>query len=186
MDCGPPGSSVHGIPQARVPEWVALPSSRGSSWNRDRTQAPCIAGRFFTAQPPGKPLSLPHPKSLPQTETLSPCFPLFLFISLLPSFSSPGELPQPLINVTFITHHCIIQLCGSKGCQAFSLKSMLLSLTQGPQTLSGCFLFYSGFVFFVFFFCQTEFLSVGLLQLCNFNTNSFYLECQLAHAEMCP
>ena len=31
MDCSPPGSSVHGIPQARILEWVAMPSSRGSS-----------------------------------------------------------------------------------------------------------------------------------------------------------
>ena len=32
MDCGSPGSSVHGILQARILEWVAMPSSRGSSW----------------------------------------------------------------------------------------------------------------------------------------------------------
>ena len=31
MDCSPPGSSVHGVLQARIPEWVAVPSSRGSS-----------------------------------------------------------------------------------------------------------------------------------------------------------
>ena len=38
VDCSPPGSSVHGILQARVPERVAMPSSRGSSWPRDQTQ----------------------------------------------------------------------------------------------------------------------------------------------------
>ena len=38
MDCGPPGSSVHGILQARVPEWVAMPSSRESFWPRDWTR----------------------------------------------------------------------------------------------------------------------------------------------------
>ena len=37
MDCSPPGSSVHGILQARILEWVVLPSSRGSSQPRDRT-----------------------------------------------------------------------------------------------------------------------------------------------------
>ena len=37
MDCSPPGSSVHGILQARILEWVALPSSRGSSQRRDQT-----------------------------------------------------------------------------------------------------------------------------------------------------
>jgi len=49
----PPGSSVHGIRQARTLMWVAMPSSRGSSWPRDRTHisyASCIAGGFFTAE----------------------------------------------------------------------------------------------------------------------------------------
>ena len=48
MDCKLPGSSVHGISQARVLEWVAIPFSRGSSRPRDQTQLSCIAGRFFT------------------------------------------------------------------------------------------------------------------------------------------
>ena len=57
MDCSPPGSSVRGIFQARILEWVARPSSRGSFWPRDRTCHSCnscIVGRFFTAEPPGK------------------------------------------------------------------------------------------------------------------------------------
>ena len=49
VDYSPPGSSVHGILQARILEWVAVPSSRGSSWPRDQTWVSCIAGRFFTA-----------------------------------------------------------------------------------------------------------------------------------------
>ena len=48
MDCSPPGSSVHGILQARILEWVAIPFSRGSSRPRDGTWVSCIAGRFFT------------------------------------------------------------------------------------------------------------------------------------------
>ena len=48
MDCSPPDSSVHGILQARILEWVAIPFSRRSSWPRDWTQASWIAGRFFT------------------------------------------------------------------------------------------------------------------------------------------
>ena len=47
MDSRPPGSSVHGILQARILEWVAVPFSRGSSHPRDQTQVSCIAGRFF-------------------------------------------------------------------------------------------------------------------------------------------
>ena len=50
MDYSPPGSSVHGILQARIVEWVAISYSRGSSWPRDQTQVSCIAGRFFTVR----------------------------------------------------------------------------------------------------------------------------------------
>ena len=48
MDCSQPGSSVHGILQARILEQVTSPFSRESSWSRDRTRIYCIAGRFFT------------------------------------------------------------------------------------------------------------------------------------------
>ena len=58
MDCSLPGSSVYGIPQARLLAWVAISPTRGSSWFRDQTHVSsisCIAGRFFTAGPTGKP-----------------------------------------------------------------------------------------------------------------------------------
>ena len=48
MDCSPSGSSVHGILQARILEWVVISSSWGSSQPRDQTRVTCIAGRFFT------------------------------------------------------------------------------------------------------------------------------------------
>ena len=48
MDCSPPGSSVHGIFQAWILEWVDISFSRGSSWARDRTQVSRIVGRRFT------------------------------------------------------------------------------------------------------------------------------------------
>ena len=48
MDYSPPGSSVHGILQARILEWLAIPFSRGSSWPRDWSQLSHIAGKFFT------------------------------------------------------------------------------------------------------------------------------------------
>ena len=47
-DCSLPGSSIHGIFQARVLEWVAIAFSKGSSWPRDRIQVSCIAGKRFT------------------------------------------------------------------------------------------------------------------------------------------
>ena len=48
MDCILPASSVHGILQARMLEWVAISFSRGSFQPRDQTQVSCITGRFFT------------------------------------------------------------------------------------------------------------------------------------------
>ena len=47
VDCGLPGSSVHGILQPRILEWAAMPFSRGSFQPSDQTQVFCIAGGFF-------------------------------------------------------------------------------------------------------------------------------------------
>ena len=55
VDCSPPGSSVHGILQARILEWVAISSSKGPSWPRDWT---CFPGVSCTA---GDSLLLSHP-----------------------------------------------------------------------------------------------------------------------------
>ena len=48
VDYSLPGSSVHGILQARILEWVAIPFSKESSQPRDQTWVSCIAGRHFT------------------------------------------------------------------------------------------------------------------------------------------
>ena len=51
MDCSAPGSSAHGILQARILEWVVMPSSQGSSQPRNQTHissVSCTSGRFFT------------------------------------------------------------------------------------------------------------------------------------------
>ena len=52
MDYGLPGSSIHGVSQAGILEWVAISFSRGSSQPTDRICISCIAGRFFTTEPP--------------------------------------------------------------------------------------------------------------------------------------
>ena len=70
LDCSLPASSVHGIFQARVLEWVAISCSWGSSWPRDWTYVSCI-GRFF---PWGKPQNVPFT----QTFTISIVFSSFL------------------------------------------------------------------------------------------------------------
>ena len=57
MDCSLPDSSVHGISQATILEWVVIASSRGSSRSRDQTRiscVSCIAGSL-PAEPSGKP-----------------------------------------------------------------------------------------------------------------------------------
>ena len=50
MDCSLPGSSINGILQASILEWVATPPSRGSFWPRDWTYVFCLAGEFLTAE----------------------------------------------------------------------------------------------------------------------------------------
>ena len=54
MDYSLLGFSVHGILQARILEWIAIPFSRGTSQPRDRTLVSCITGRFFTVWATGK------------------------------------------------------------------------------------------------------------------------------------
>ena len=49
MNCSLPGSFVHGILQARILEWVAIPFSRGSSWPKNEAWVSCIAGGLFTS-----------------------------------------------------------------------------------------------------------------------------------------
>ena len=53
MDCSPPGSSAHGISQARILEWATLPFSRGSSPPRDQPTSPALPAGFSTTEPPG-------------------------------------------------------------------------------------------------------------------------------------
>ena len=59
MDCSPPGSSAHGILQARILEWVAMPSSKGSSQPTDQTQVlrPC-RGILYCLSHQGSPYCL--------------------------------------------------------------------------------------------------------------------------------
>ena len=70
MDCCLPDSSVHGILQVRILEWVAIPFSRGSSQPRDRTWVSCTAGRFFTIWATGKPMPWSSDMMLNQTRSL--------------------------------------------------------------------------------------------------------------------
>ena len=68
VDCCPPASSLHGILQARILEWVAMPSSRGSSWARDWTRVSYCLLLWQVGSlplvPPGKPCQGNSPHKL--------------------------------------------------------------------------------------------------------------------------
>ena len=55
MDCSPPGSSVHGIFQARILEWVSMPSSRESSHPGIKPRSPTLQANSWLSEPLGKP-----------------------------------------------------------------------------------------------------------------------------------
>ena len=94
MDCSLPGSSVHGILQAGILAWVAIPFSRGSSRPRDQTQVSLIAGRFFTVwairEALVQELLLSHLSRVWLCATPSLGFPRQEHWSVLP-FPSPGH-----------------------------------------------------------------------------------------------
>ena len=65
MDCSPPGSSVHGILQPRILEWVAMPSSRGSSDPGIKPRSSALQADSLLSEPPGKsPSGFQHPNSI--------------------------------------------------------------------------------------------------------------------------
>ena len=100
MDCSPPGSSVHGILQARVLECAAISSSRGSSPPKVQTQISCIGRRFL---PKGSVVSVTlvcptlTPWTIAHQAPLSVGFSRREYWSGL-SFPSPGDLPRPGIE----------------------------------------------------------------------------------------
>ena len=68
-DCSPPGSNVLGIFQARILEWVVMPSSRGSSQPRDQTQVSCVSytdRRFFTTSTTWEARQWSEPSTMPE------------------------------------------------------------------------------------------------------------------------
>ena len=80
MDCSPPGSSVHGILQARILGWVDIPFSRRPSQPRGQTQVSSITSRFFTIWTPRKPLVLGKPDIF-LTQTIFKSFQIILSTS---------------------------------------------------------------------------------------------------------
>ena len=87
VDCSPPGSSVHGIFQAKILEWVAIPFSMVSSQPRDQTLLSYTGSRFFTIWATREALYPPTAKSLQSCPTL--CDPID---GSPPGFPVPGIL----------------------------------------------------------------------------------------------
>ena len=103
VNCSLPSLSVHGILQVRILEWVAMPSSRGSSWLRNWTHicVSCSASGFFTAEPVGKPpLLLGGTCNFSENNLCRRCD--FMF-----RFPSGSKLYRDKVMVCFI--HCSIQ-----------------------------------------------------------------------------
>ena len=108
MDCSPPGSSVHGISQARVLEWVDTPSSRKSSWPRDGTRASCVSciagGLLYLWTTGGSPVSpLTRPNCRPSNRSMTQLQPGFTstLAAVSLSMDPAGEnqekaLPKPV------------------------------------------------------------------------------------------
>jgi len=123
MDCGPPGSFVHGILQARILEWTAIPFSRGSSWPRDPTRVSCIAGRFFTLKTKKLKIELPYDPAIPlldiypekniiQKDTLTPIFTAVLFTIATRKQSKCPSTEEWIKNLWYIytmEHHSAIK-----------------------------------------------------------------------------
>ena len=114
VDHSPPGSSVHGILQARTLEWIGMLSSRGSSQPRDRT---CISGGFFItsatweACPPNLTAKTPAPHMVSKAPASSPGSPPLIWALTIPIFRAsltPGfACAVPSAQHTLPTaHHC--------------------------------------------------------------------------------
>ena len=129
MDCSLPGSSVHGISQARILEWVAMPSSMGSSWTRDQTHVSfvswqagslpnvtccccccCLASVVSDSVQPQRwqPTRLPHPWDSPGKNSGVDCHFLLQFMKVksesevaqsCPTLSDPMDCSLPCSSI---------------------------------------------------------------------------------------
>ena len=135
MDCSPPSSSVHGILQARILEWVVISFFRGSSWPRDRAPCPLHLLHWqvnsLPLVPPGKPIIgiqhfLKNKWGLPWDDTHNTETFKVECKSQLPTFQLCGFFPcqrtepKPLNNVYTVNH---LQRCSYRLCQLDSLNS---------------------------------------------------------------
>ena len=98
MDCSLPGSSIYGILQARILEWVAVSYSRVSSWPRNRTQVSCITGSFFTDW---------AMREAPSSEYSNPILHCFI-AQILPALATGSSLRLGLVSLWCASSFCFI------------------------------------------------------------------------------
>ena len=109
IDCSPPGSSIHGILQGRILEWVAISFSRaGLPYPEIKPEFPALAGGFFAIESPGKPLKwvcvfscvrlFATPWAVARWPPLSMGFSRQEYWRGLPCLP-PGDLPDPEIEL---------------------------------------------------------------------------------------
>ena len=131
MAYSPPGSSVHGVLQARILEWVAVSCPRGSFQLRNRTGSPASSGRFFTdwalreVQIPG---SLVNMCTVPSTQST-----LFLWLTIR-SWKSPSSVY--FVKPPGWCHHDFSLM-------VTSMANLQLSSFNWLDLVTGCFLSYS-------------------------------------------
>ena len=101
-----PGSSVHGIFQARILEWVAIPFSRGSSQPRDRIRVSCIVGRSFAVW---------ATREAQSTTLIAPKWTTFLVSSSAWISFGRGDIP-PVPGLSLKKAFCLC-VFGVLGCQ---------------------------------------------------------------------
>ena len=94
-DCSPPGSCIHGIFQARILQWVAIAFSRVSFQLRDWICISCLAGRSFTIEAPGKPLSHMWAAAAKSLQCPILCYPID---GSPPVFAVPGILQARILE----------------------------------------------------------------------------------------
>ena len=124
-------SSVHGILQARILEWVAMPSSRGSSQPRDQTLVSCIAGWFFTAEPRRNPYGLLEDIEYYMCSDVKNFETGFVSNWWRSRIGFPFVLPQNGVQFSSVSRSCLT-LCDPMdwSTPAFPVHHQLLEFTQ--------------------------------------------------------
>ena len=130
--CSPLGSTAHGVLQARILEWIAVPFSRGPSWPRDRSRVSCTAGRLFTVrdykQIHNAPVRLSKVSLCLNSPSLS-CLLLTVELVLLPpkvSSFPPWGLTPLALSVWYLCCHLAPSYCLSSSYTFPGLASLSL------------------------------------------------------------